>query len=117
MPMAALATQQRALTRRSRTHAIAQLLTLAPLAVLVTAAAFPQAPAVPSTQPLPQLLGAPAELVVGSLALLWMFAGTLVVRYATSPLMQSLALAVFTIPATIGAALAPVLLLVLLNRA
>lgn len=116
MPKAAAATQPSVLTRESRTHVVAQLLSLSPLAVLGAAAAFPQTLLLPSTDPAPQLLGIPAQAVIGLVTVLWTLTGAVIVRNARSPLTQSLALLVFTIPATIAAVIAPALLLVLLSR-
>ena len=110
--MAALVTRQAGLGNPSRAHLIAQLLSLAPLGVLLAVAASPQAALMPATD-VPELLGVPVQSLLSGLAVLWALGGTLLIRYAVSPLRQSLALLAFTIPATIMAVLGQLLILIL----
>jgi hypothetical protein len=123
MPMAAVAaTRDGAASmvgpsaRRGRAHAVAQVLSLAPLVILVAVAADPQARLLSPLQPMPALLGLPADALLGALTLAWAGAGALLVRLARSPLVESLALLTFTVPATVLAVLAPALLMALVPR-
>ena len=117
MPTAALASQRSGATRQTRTHAVAQLLSIVPFGILLAVALDPQAQHLVATQSVPELAGLPANAVLGALTLGWMLAGTLLIRYAKSPVIEALALLVFTIPATIAAVLAPAVILVLAQRA
>ena len=114
MPTAALVAHRTdAGTHRTRTHAVAQLLSIVPFGILLAVAIDPQARHLASSGSIPALAGLPANAVLGALTLGWMLAGTLLIRYARSPVTESLALLVFTIPATISAVLAPAVILVL----
>ena len=73
-----------------RTRLLAQSLSLSPLAVLGAEALQGDLAATPAP-----------ELLAGTL--LWMVVGTFLIRRTGSPLAQSLALLVFTIPATVMA--------------
>jgi hypothetical protein len=72
-----------------RVHVLAQVLSLSPVIVLVAEAADGELARVPAS----------AALFAGTL--LWMLIGTFFIRRTGSPVAQSLALLVFTIPATI----------------
>lgn len=114
MPTAALASQRAgAVARRTRAHAVAQLLSIVPFVILLAVTVDPQARRLVPLQSTPSLLGLPADAVLGAVVLVWMLIGTLTIRYARSPLTEALALLVFTIPATVMAALAPALILML----
>ena len=124
MPMAAMAAARDDATtrpgnamRRGRAHAVAQVLSLAPFWILLAVAADPQARLLSPTQPVPPVFGLPADALFGALTLAWMAAGALLIRVARSPLIESLALLAFTVPATILAVLTPAVLVVLVSRA
>jgi hypothetical protein len=123
MPMAAVAaardsaaTTTAAAVRRGRAHVVAQLLSLAPFLILLAVAADPHARLLAPLEPKPMLLGIPADALLGALTLAWMAVGALLIRAARSPLVESLALLVFTVPATILAVLAPAVLVALVPR-
>ena len=116
MPTAVIAAvREGAASRRSRAHAVAQLLSIAPFFILLAVAADPQARQLSPLQPMPGLVGLPADALLSAATLAWMTVGALVIRFARSPIGESVALLVFTIPATIAAALAPAVLLVLVR--
>lgn len=116
MPTAVLATQRASATsRRGKAHTFAQVLSLAPLWILLIVAADPQARLLSPLQPTPTLLGIQADAIIGTATLLWMAIGALVVRYGRSPLAEALGLLAFTIPATIAAVLTPAVLLLLVR--
>ena len=98
-------------TRLDRRRAVAQLLSTAPMWVLLVAAFDPRGLLLDAARSTPARAGVPVGLVVIVGALLWMATGTLIVRLAPSPLVQALALLVFTIPATVAAFVAPALAL------
>jgi len=79
-----------------RTQQIAQLLSLVPLAMLAGVAADGD---------LARLSAGQAWLLGWTVA--WMTLGSLMIRRSQSPLTQSIALLVFTIPATIAAVVVP----------
>lgn len=106
-----------ATARRGRAHAVAQVLSVTPFLIVLAVAADPQARLLGPLEATPTLLGIPADALLGALALLWMAVGSLLVRFARSPLVESLALLAFTVPATVLAVLAPALLVVLVSRA
>ena len=58
----------------------------------------------------PDILGFPAAIVIEIAALLWMLVGVIVISYARSRLIDSLALTVFTIPATVVVVLTPTMI-------
>ena len=72
-----------------RAHVLAQALSLSPVIVLVAEAVDGELATVP----------AGAALIAGTM--LWMLIGTFIIRRTGSPVAQSLALLVFTIPATV----------------
>jgi len=88
--------QPNAQDANSRAQLVAQLLALVPLAMLV---------AVAVDGGLEQLSTGQAWLVGWTLG--WMTLGALMIRRSQSPLAQSIALLVFTIPATITAVVVP----------
>ena len=104
MPIAALAAERYVVAARpSRSHAIAQLLSLAPFWILLAVAADPQI----------RLLGFQADALLSTVTLIWMAVGTLIIRFGRSPLAEAIGLLLFTIPATTAAVLAPALLFAL----
>jgi hypothetical protein len=112
MPMSALAVSRFIdVAGLDRRRAVAQLLSTAPLWVLLIAAFEPRGLLLDAAQSTPVLAGVPLGLVVIVGALLWMTTGALIVRLAPSPLVQALALLLFTIPATVAAFVAPALAL------
>ena len=116
MRTAALAAvQQPAVATRGRAHLVAQLLSLSPFWILLAVAADPQAQLLAALQSPPQVLGIAADALLGAVALGWMAIGALIIRFARSPLAESLALLVFTIPATIAAVLVPALVYMLVR--
>jgi hypothetical protein len=118
MPTAALASQRAgAATRRTRAHAVAQLLSIVPFGILLAVTIDPQARRLAPLESTPSLLGLPADVALGAVVLVWMLIGTLIIRFARSPLTEALALLIFTIPATIGAVLAPAVVLLLASHA
>lgn len=117
MRTAALAAVQQpaVATRRGRAHLVAQLLSLSPFWILLAVAADPQAQLLAPPQATPLLLGIAADALFGAVTLAWMAVGTLIIRFARSPLAESLALLAFTIPATITAVLVPALVYMLVR--
>ncbi len=114
MPTTALAAERHLVAARpSRTHVIAQLLSLSPFWILLAVAADPQTRLLAPFQPVPHLLGVQADALLGTVTLLWMAVGALIVRYGRSPLTEALGLLLFTIPATTSAVLTPALLFAL----
>jgi hypothetical protein len=61
-------------------------------------------------QPGPELLGLPSLAFLVAVVGTWTLAGLLVMRVARSPVAQSIALLVFTIPATVAAVVWPLVL-------
>jgi hypothetical protein len=87
-------------------RAVSWLAALAPLwLLLVIAIASSGFGAVLS--PLPDLAGLPLGVVLEVVALVWMLGGVAVVWRAPSALAESIALMVFTIPATVVVVLTP----------
>ena len=104
MPIATLAAERHVVAARpSRSHAVAQLLSLAPFWILLAVASDPQT----------RLLGVQADALLSAVTLIWMAVGTLIVRFGRSPVTEALGLLLFTIPATTAAVLAPALLFAL----
>jgi hypothetical protein len=64
----------------------------------------------------PDILGYPAAIVIEIAALLWMLVGVIVISYARSRLIDSLALTVFTIPATVVVVLTPAMIGMVQNQ-
>jgi hypothetical protein len=113
MPVTTLAVERHgAAVRRGPAHTVAQVLSLSPFWVLIAIAADPAARLIEPLRATPTLLGFPVDAVLAIVALAWAVLGAVAVRYARSPLWESLALFGFTIPATILAGLAPMLVLV-----
>lgn len=112
MPTAVVQAQPAAAVRRSsRTHQVARLLSLSPIAVLVAVLVDPNGSGSALARPVPELFGLPAHVLLTGLVLGWTLVGGLIVWRTRSPLAQSLALLVFTIPATVAAVLGPWVLL------
>jgi hypothetical protein len=63
----------------------------------------------------PDMLGIPVAAVIDAIAIAWMLIGLVLIWDTRSQLMQSLVLAVFTIPATLLIVLAPAVLVILQN--
>ena len=95
---------------RSRTHVVAQLLSLSPLPVLAAVALGPSDVRRVLLQPGPELLGLPSLVFLAAVVGVWTLAGLLVMRRARSPVGQTVTLLVFTIPATVAAVVWPLVL-------
>jgi len=95
-----------------RFRTISLLVALAPLWLLVVTATASEAFSVVVSVP-PDVAGMPLGMVLEASAIVWMVAGVAVVWRAPSPLVESVALLVFTIPATVVAVLTPALIEVL----
>ena len=96
----------------SRTRAITWLIALTPLWLLAVVALASNAVPVVLTGP-PIVAGLPLGVVLESLAALWMVGGLAIVWRARSPLAESIALMLFTIPATVVGVLTPAFIQVL----
>ena len=92
-----------------RTRVIARLIALMPLWLLVLTALASSDFGVIFTKP-PDVVGLPLGVVVESVAALWTLAGLAIVWRARSPIVESLALMVFTIPATVVVGITPALI-------
>ena len=94
-----------------------RILALTPLWVLLVVAGFSPdfVPAIGATPP--DTFGVPLALTLEVGALLWMFIGVVVILNAGSRLLESLALTVFTIPATVVVVVTPVVIAVLTELA
>jgi hypothetical protein len=108
VPSTVLAAQQATVPRRrGRIDIVAELLALSPLLVLLAIAANPEAAAVDAMRSAPRILGVPVDAILGAVTIGLMLAGAVTVWKATSTVVQSVALLVFTIPATVTAVVAP----------
>lgn len=84
-----------------------RILALTPLWVLLVVSAFsPDFLPAMSAEPL-DTLGIPLALLVELAAVLWMIVGVVVILNAESRVLESLALTVFTIPATVVVVVTP----------
>lgn len=83
---------------RSRT--VPLVVALTPLWLLIFMALVSDAVPVVLSRP-PAVVSLPLGVVMESIALLWMLAGAAIVWRARSPVAESLALMLFTIPATV----------------
>lgn len=86
---------------------IAEALSLSPLGALVAVAAELKLGPDAVADLGPRLFGTPLQAALISVALVWMTIGVFVIRRGRSPLSQSVALMVFTIPATVAAVVGP----------
>jgi hypothetical protein len=92
-----------------------RILALTPLWVLLVVSAFsPDFLPTIGAKPL-DMLGIPLALLVELAAMLWMIVGIVVILNAESRVLESLALTVFTIPATIIVVVTPTAISVLPN--
>ena len=90
-----------------------RMLALTPFWVLMVVAAFsPDFLPAMGTRPL-DMLGIPLALLLEVAAMLWMFVGVVVILNTESRLLESLALTVFTIPATVVVVVTPAAIAVL----
>ena len=95
-------------TRRATGHSrtVPLLIALTPLLLLVVTAVGSSAVAVVLSAP-PAIASLPLGVALELIALAWMAAGAAIVWRARSPLIESLALMLFTIPATVLVVLTP----------
>ena len=89
-------------TRRTRTDVTAMALSMAPVVFLVAIAADIGAT---------RLAQAPGVPLLVAVTLVWTFMGVLFIRESVSPLARTIALLVFTAPATVAAVIGPLLAL------
>lgn len=89
-----------------------RILALMPLWLLVIVAAFSPAFLQALDAKPPDILGVPLATVVDVAALVWMAVGLVVIWSARSRVVESIALTVFTIPATVVVVLTPVVIAV-----
>lgn len=93
-----------------RTGAPSRMFALMPLWVFVVVSTFSTEFFTALRVMPPGILGFPAAIVIEIGALLWMLVGVIVIAYARSRLVESLALTVFTIPATVVVVLTPAMI-------
>lgn len=94
-----------------------RIFALTPLWVLLVVAAF-SPDFVPAMGAKPHdMLGIPLALLFEVAAMLWMVMGVVVILNAESRLLESLALTVFTIPATVVVVVTPAVISILQNLA
>jgi hypothetical protein len=63
----------------------------------------------------PEILGIPLAAVIDAIAIMWMLIGLVLIWDTRSQLIQSLVLALFTIPATLLVVIAPAVIVILQN--
>jgi hypothetical protein len=89
-----------------RLRAIARLIALLPLWLLVLTAVASNDFVVVFSRP-PDVAGLPLGVVLETIAVLWTLGGLAIVWRARSPIAESLALILFTIPATVVVGVTP----------
>jgi hypothetical protein len=89
-----------------RLRAIARLIALLPLWLLVLTAVASNDFVVVLSRP-PEVAGLPLGVVLETIAVLWTLGGLAIVWRARSPIAESLALLLFTIPATVVVGITP----------
>jgi hypothetical protein len=93
----------------------ARLIALMPLWLLVLTALASSDFAAVFTKP-PEVAGLPLGVVLESIAVLWTLAGLVIVWRGRSPIAESLALMLFTIPATTVVGITPAIIQVIQTR-
>lgn len=99
-----------------RMRAIARLIALMPLWLLLLTAVASNDFVVVFARP-PDVAGLPLGLVLETIAVLWTLGGLAIVWRARSPIAESLALILFTIPATVMVGITPTAIEVLRSLA